>query len=470
MKQIKNIDEIKDNMIYPIYKDKTIHNSVIEHLGYDVNGIVSRKESEVTVIRTLGKYDFEKIIFVGLGLSKECTTLKLRDAIRKATKHVNVKSVVYLDGVVSEQLDATTITKVTVESYITTAYKQVKVGCKEKEIIDIDICVSDRDIEGAIRLGRIYGEGINYARRLADAPPNIMTPAQLVIEAKALAKQYNMECTILDKEELTKMEAGGILAVNQGSHIPAYMIVLKYSNGSSVYSGVVGKGLTFDSGGYSLKGNSYGMKYDMCGGADVLGIMRIIAESQMKVNVYGVIPTTENLVSGEAYKPEDVITTLSKKTIEVVSTDAEGRLILCDALTHVQNLGAKRIVDLATLTGACVAALGDVYTGVFSNSDKYYQEFEKAMQQSDEMGWRLPIHKQYLNKLKSQSADLKNSVGKVGAGASVAANFLECFINEGVEWIHLDIAGTSDNEHKGATGTMIRSVVQLLKNTGDLND
>ena len=201
MKQIKNIDEIKDNMIYPIYKDKTIHNSVIEHLGYDVNGIVSRKESEVTVIRTLGKYDFEKIIFVGLGLSKECTTLKLRDAIRKATKHVNVKSVVYLDGVVSEQLDATTITKVTVESYITTAYKQVKVGCKEKEIIDIDICVSDRDIEGAIRLGRIYGEGINYARRLADAPPNIMTPAQLVIEAKALAKQYNMECTILDKEE-----------------------------------------------------------------------------------------------------------------------------------------------------------------------------------------------------------------------------------------------------------------------------
>ena len=248
------------------------------------------------------------------------------------------------------------------------------------------------------------------------------------------------------------------------------MIVLKYSNGSSVYSGVVGKGLTFDSGGYSLKGNSYGMKYDMCGGADVLGIMRIIAESQMKVNVYGVIPTTENLVSGEAYKPEDVITTLSKKTIEVVSTDAEGRLILCDALTHVQNLGAKRIVDLATLTGACVAALGDVYTGVFSNSDKYYQEFEKAMQQSDEMGWRLPIHKQYLNKLKSQSADLKNSVGKVGAGASVAANFLECFINEGVEWIHLDIAGTSDNEHKGATGTMIRSVVQLLKNTGDLND
>ena len=204
------------------------------------------------------------------------------------------------------------------------------------------------------------------------------------------------------------------------------------------------------------------MKYDMCGGADVLGVMQILAASQAKANVYGIIPTTENLVSDKAYKPQDVITTLSKKTVEIVSTDAEGRLILCDAITYVQQLGVKKIIDLATLTGACVSALGDVYTGVFSNCDEYYDEFVQALQISDEKGWRLPLDSEYFEKLKSTSADFKNSAGKPGGGASVAANFLEAFIEEGTQWLHLDIAGSADNDGTGATGAMIRSVVNMI--------
>lgn len=205
------------------------------------------------------------------------------------------------------------------------------------------------------------------------------------------------------------------------------------------------------------------MKYDMCGGADVLGVMKTLGALKAKANVYGIIPTTENLVSGKAYKPQDVITTLSGKTVEIISTDAEGRLILCDAITYAQQLGATQLIDLATLTGACVSALGDIYTGVFSNDDEYYQEFASAMKESDEKGWRLPIDEEYFAKLKSHSADFKNSVGKAGAGASVAANFLEAFVEEGTKWIHLDIAGTADNDGTAATGAMVRSVVNMVK-------
>ena len=355
------------------------------------------------------------------------------------------------------------MTQLFVESYVIAQYKEHVIGHKEKEIINMNI-ITDENVEKDIEKALAYGEGINYARKLADTPSNLMTPATLVEEAQKLANQYGMECTILDKKALEDMKAGGILSVNLGSHVPAYMICLKYSNATTPYQAVIGKGLTFDSGGYNIKGNSYGMKYDMCGGADVLGIMKILGATTAKVNVYGIIPTTENLISDKAYKPQDVITTLSGKTVEIVSTDAEGRLILCDAITYAQQLGATHLIDLATLTGACVSALGDIYTGVFSNSDSFYQEFEEAMKESDEKGWRLPIDDEYFAKLKSKSADFKNSVGKPGAGASVAANFLEAFVEEGTKWIHLDIAGTADNDGTAATGAMVRSVVNVLKN------
>ena len=292
-----------------------------------------------------------------------------------------------------------------------------------------------------------------------------MTPKLLAKEAKEVAERYHMDCHILWKKELEDCHAGGILAVNQGSDEEPCMIVLNYQgNGNAPYTSLVGKGITFDSGGYNIKSNSYGMKYDMCGAADVLGAIEILAAAKSKCNVYAIIPATENLINGTAYKPQDVITTMSNKTIEIVSTDAEGRLILCDAITYAQTLPqVERIVDIATLTGACVGALGDEYAGIFSNDDAFYQSFQSALDQSDEKGWRLPLDEAYFKKLKSNSADLKNSAGKPGAGASVAANFLQAFVNDGIKWIHIDIAGVSDHPEKGATGKMIRSLVHFCQ-------
>lgn len=457
MQQIKQFNN--NIMIYPIYQDQSVCQEMIETLGYDVTQDIDKNFSQITKIHTLGKYPFSYILFVGLGKEEDITTAKLREVALKVSKNLDQSSQL----VVNHLSDKQTFVRIWVESHIISQYTERKIGHDVKEIKDIDV-VCEEPVQKEIDEAIIYGAGINYARKLADTPSNLMTPEDMVKEALEMAKNCHMECTILDKSKLEEMKAGGILSVNRGSHIPAYMICFKYNgDGDAPYKAVIGKGLTFDSGGYNLKSNSYGMKYDMCGGADVYGIMQILAQSQAKTNVYGIVPVTENLVSGMAYKPQDVITTLSGKTVEIVSTDAEGRLILCDAITYAQQLGATKLVDLATLTGACVAALGDVYTGVFSNDEDYYQQFVRAMKASDEKGWRLPLDKAYLDKIQSNSADLKNSMGKPGGGASIAANFLEAFVEEGTQWIHLDIAGTADQDGTGATGAMIRSVVEFMR-------
>ena len=458
--EYKNIKECQKDIIYPIYKDQDICKGLIETLGYDLNNSIDKEFNKITQIHTLGKLPFETITFIGLGFSQDITTTKLRKAFGHVSQGIKKESVFIAKKAVTNNISIEKITELFVESHIIAQYQEHKIGHDIKDIVQVDIMAQDIDVSSHIEKAIAYGEGINYARELADTPSNLMTPEHLVEEAKKVAQQYGMECTILDKKMLKEMKAGGILSVNLGSHIPAYMICLKYTNANTPYSAVIGKGLTFDSGGYNLKGNSYGMKYDMCGGADVLGIMRILGAT--KANVYGIIPTTENLVSDKAYKPQDVITTLSGQTVEIVSTDAEGRLILCDAITYAQQLGATHLIDLATLTGACVSALGNIYTGVFSNSEDYYKMFEKIAKESDEKAWRLPIDPEYFAKLKSASADFKNSVGKPGAGASVAANFLEAFIEEGTEWIHLDIAGTADNNGTAATGAMVRTVVKMF--------
>ena len=456
MKQLKQPDN--KIMIYPIYHHQSVLNDICDTLGYDINTIINKDFNQSTKVYTLGKYDFPYILFVGLGDVSELTTAKLRKLVLNISKNIN-EPVQLMTDHLDEGIDKHAFVRIWVESHIIAQYQERKIGHDAKMITDLDI-VSSGYVEKDIETGRIYGEGINYARRLADTPSNLMTPEDMVKEAVELAKAYNIEYTILNKSALEEMKAGGILSVNQGSHIPAYMIVLKYThNGNAPHKAVIGKGITFDSGGYNLKSNSYGMKYDMCGGADVLGIMKILAGIQAKTNVYGIIPVTENLVNGKAYKPQDVITTLSGKTVEVVSTDAEGRLILCDAITYAQRLGASHLIDLGTLTGP---ALGDVYTAVFANDDVYYQEFEEAMKAADEKGWRLPMDDEYLEKLQSNSADFKNGPMTFGGEASGAACLLNEFVEDGNKWIHLDIAATAKTPD-GATGAMIRSIVELLK-------
>ena len=442
-------------MIYPIYQEQPVCQDIIDTLGYDVTQDIDKNFSQITQIHTFGKYPFSYILFVGLGKQNEITTDKLRKIATTVSK--DIKQPVQL--VVNHLDNQSTMVRVWLESHILAQYEERKIGHDAKPIMNMDVLASV-DVQDEINEATIYGEGINYARRLADTPSNLMTPDEMVRESIQLAKDYGMECTILDKAQLEDMKAGGILSVNQGSDIPAYMIVLKHNgDGDNAYKAVIGKGLTFDSGGYNLKGNSYGMKYDMCGGADVLGVMQILARSQAKTNVYGIVPVTENLVSGKAYKPQDVITTLSGKTVEITTTDAEGRLVLCDAMTYAKQLGVQAIIDLGTLTGP---ALGDVYTAVFSNDDDYYHEFEEAMKAADEKGWRLPLDQEYFDKLKSNSADMTNCSMTFGGDASVAANFLEAFVEKDIQWIHLDIASTAKKPNIGATGAMVRSIATFL--------
>ena len=454
MQQIKQFNN--NVMIYPIYQEQSVCQDIIDTLGYDITQDIDKDFSQITQIHTFGKYPFSYILFVGLGKQNEITTDKLRKIATTVSK--DIKQSVQL--VVNHLDNQSILVRAWLESHILAQYEERKIGHDAKPIMNMDVLASV-DVQDEINEAIIYGEGINYARRLADTPSNLMTPDEMVKESIQLAKDYGMECTILDKAQLEDMKAGGILSVNQGSDIPAYMIVLKHNgDGDNAYKAVIGKGLTFDSGGYNLKGNSYGMKYDMCGGADVLGVMQILAKSQAKTNVYGIVPVTENLVSGKAYKPQDVITTLSGKTVEITTTDAEGRLVLCDAMTYAKQLGVQAIIDLGTLTGP---ALGDVYTAVFSNDDDYYHEFEEAMKAADEKGWRLPLDQEYFDKLKSNSADMTNCSMTFGGDASVAANFLEAFVEKDIQWIHLDIASTAKKPNIGATGVMVRSIAVFLE-------
>lgn len=458
------ITDCNKNVLYPIYEDRAICSKITETLGYDINKIIDKSLGKHTTIYTLGKYAFESITFLGLGKSDEITTRKMRKAFETFAKDNKEDKVFIGVNAAADSIDVHKVAEIFTESYLLGAYKEQVIGQGAKEELNMEILVPGVDVQTDIETGKMYADGINNARRLADTPSNMMTPAHLAEEAEKIADQYeNLECEILDKAALEEMGAGGILAVNQGSHVPACMICLKYHGGEGAFKAVVGKGLTFDSGGYNIKSDSLGMKYDMCGGADVLGIMQVLAATKAKVNVYGIVPTTENLISGKGYKPQDVVRTLSGKTVEIINTDAEGRMILCDGLTYAQRLGATHVIDLATLTGACVRALGSSYTGVFANDDEFYKTFETALEESDEKGWRLPMDEDYFEQLKSNSADFTNC-GKAGvAGASVAANFLNAFIEDGVRWIHLDIAGTADNNGKAATGAMIRSVVNVLQ-------
>ena len=302
---------------------------------------------------------------------------------------------------------------------------------------------------------------MNLAKRLADTPANYMTSIDLMEEARELAERYNLEIEVLDNDALGEMGAGAILAVNQGSEYPAYIVNIKYRNGDNDLISLIGKGIIFDTGGYNLKSNSLGMKYDMSGAADVLGTMEIIASLGLNVNVDGIICVSDNMLSGNSVKPGDVVISLSEKSIEITNTDAEGRLVLCDGITYAQRNGSKYLVDIATLTGACVGALGNTYTGVFSNDDEYYKLFEDALRKANEKGWRLPLDAEYAKMLESKSADIKNSSGKREAGASVAAEFLKSFVNEGTRWIHLDIAGTSGKD--AASGAMIETMCEFVK-------
>jgi leucyl aminopeptidase len=326
-------------------------------------------------------------------------------------------------------------------------------------------------LDGGAERGRVIGEAVNFARLLALTPANDMTPIHMAEAAAGVAKKHGLKFHALDEEQMAAKGMGSILGVSRGSDEPARMIVLEYTGdpGNQEKLALVGKGLTFDSGGISIKPaeNMHEMKYDMCGGAGVIGAMLAIAQIKPKANIVGIVPSSENLPGPRAMKPGDILRAMNGKTIEVINTDAEGRLILADALCYARELGATRIVDAATLTGAMVVALGHSAAGAISNDDEFRDHFLGLAKHTTEKYWPLPLFDEFSQTVKSEIADLRNSTGRP-AGSLTAAAFLKAFVGE-VPWIHLDIAGTAYTDAetpylaKGPTGYPVRAFVAVAE-------
>jgi leucyl aminopeptidase len=327
--------------------------------------------------------------------------------------------------------------------------------------------VSADEVEHA----RVGAVAANRARDLQNLPSNVATPTFLAERAGEIADQFDsLDIELLDRDAITARGMGAFASVAQGSYAEPCLIVLRYSGGGNgPHLGYVGKAVTFDTGGISIKPSAkmHEMKFDMSGGATVIEAMGAIAELGLPATITAVVPSTENMPSGRSVKPGDIVTAMNGTTIEVNNTDAEGRLILADALCYAVEQGAERIVDLATLTGAIIIALGSTYAGLFSNDDNWYDEVEAACNATGELGWRLPLHPEYLELTKGQYADLTNASEQRKAPSSYAAEFLRQFV-DGRPWVHMDIAGTAWGTSrpyvgKGASGFGVRTLIELAR-------
>jgi leucyl aminopeptidase len=394
----------------------------------------------------------------------------------RALRERNVKSIAIVPRL---EGDPEEIASAVVEGSFMSVFEPDKYRTKDKEAREITKLVvviegADEDaIKRGSKRGQIIGESVNFTRDLANEPGAYMTPTNMSERAREVATEFGLSLDVLDESRMEQEGMGSLLSVSHGSDEPAKLIILKYTPANFNEDGgdllaFVGKGITFDSGGISLKpgDNMELMKYDMTGGATVMGAMRAIAQLKPSIPVLGVVPCSENLPSGKATKPGDVVRAMTGKTIEVINTDAEGRLILADAIAYARKLGATKIVDIATLTGAVSIALGDVNTAVIGTDQELIAEIVNAGKEAGEKFWQLPLDKEYSKQIKSDIADIKN-VGGRKAGTITAAAFLKEFA-DGISWAHLDIAGTAWSEEakpyraKGPTGIAVRTFIRIV--------
>jgi len=443
---------------------------------------VKGKLDEVNVIHSLGKLAAERVVIIGLGKKKELTTDKIRGVIAIACRQLKKQRVEYIatvnygegiNKIIAEDsaqaiAEGALLGLYSFKKYMTDKedkkadIKKITIVCSRKTSINL--------VKKGVDKGRIIAEATNLARDMVNEPANYMTPSHMAEMAGRIAKENKLKIAVLDSEKMQELGMGALMGVAQGSCQPPKFITLDYKGkrNGGVELALVGKGITFDSGGISIKPSSKmdEMKTDMAGGASVMAVMAAIARLKPRINVIAMVPAVENLPSGSALKPGDVLKAMNGKTIEIISTDAEGRLILADALGYANKLKAKRIVDVATLTGACVVALGHVCTGVFGNDKEMIGKVINAGDVAGEPMWQMPMNEEYKEQNKSEIADIKNAASG-GAGAITAAQFLAEFVGD-TPWAHLDIAGTSygDKERKyytkGATGVPVRTLVNLV--------
>ncbi len=438
------------------------------------------KTGSTLLLRALPGVAAERVLLVSLGERKEYGEAQYRDAVRAAAaalRELGAKdaALFLVDGKVGSQ-HITWNVRHAVLGMRDALYRfdqlktQKKAASPALERVVLPLSAK-APLEQALVEAQATADGIALAKTLGNLPPNVCTPAYLADEAKKLARQFKLGIDVLERADMQKLGMGALLAVTNGSHQPPKLIVLRYAGGPKSAKPVVlvGKGITFDTGGISLKpaGEMDEMKFDMSGAGSVLGAVRALAGMKAPVNVVGVIPTCENMPGGQATRPGDIVTTLSGQTVEILNTDAEGRLILCDALSYAARFDPDVVIDIATLTGACVVALGHVASGLFANDQKLADEIRAAADDAYDRVWQLPLWEDYQEGLRSNFADAANVGGRPG-GAITAASFLHRFTRK-YRWAHLDVAGTAwkSGREKGSTGRPVPLLVRyVLRHAG----
>lgn len=421
----------------------------------------------------------KRLLIVGLGKQAKATVNAVRNASGTSVRFAKPRGIRELVFVLPESgaLDAAKSARAAAEGAFVGDYDPdtYRSDRKDLSVQSFTLAAPGADkgaVEAGFHEGTVIGESQNFARVLVNEPGNVLTPTEFGRRAAAMAKEVGLQCEVHSTDKIKELKMGAFWSVAQGSEEPPALIVMRYEPEGmkdGPVLGLVGKGITFDTGGISIKpaDSMEKMKYDMAGGAAMVGAMRAIALLKPNVRVIGIVCASENMPDGKAQKPGDVQTAMSGKTIEIINTDAEGRLVLADGLAYAKQLGATHLIDAATLTGACVVALGMVHGGAFSNDDATFAKFNAALETSGEKFWRLPLGDEYADMIKSDIGDIKNTGGRWG-GAITAAEFLKVFA-EDTPWIHLDIAGMAWMEEnrpyiaKGPSGIAVRSILEWAR-------
>jgi leucyl aminopeptidase len=443
------------------------------------SGEFKGKSLDAALLHRPPGFKARRLVAVGGGKPEKLTTCEVRKIAGAALRFLKPKGIrtvaLALDAAFAGAASvAAAVEGAILADYEPDQYKTDKTDSGRVDSFTLLVPAVDAAIDAAARRAVIVAESQNYTRALATEPGNAMTPGVLADRARAMAAEQGLDCEVLDRARMEQLGMGALLGVAQGSNEPPCLIVVRYrpetDTGAGTHLALVGKAVTFDSGGISIKPSDKMdlMKFDMSGGAAVLGAMRAIAQLKPALAVTAFVPAVENMPGGRAQRPGDIVKTLSGKTVEVLNTDAEGRLILADAMTYARNLGCTHVVDVATLTGAIVVALGSVYTGLFPSEDAFGSRVGSAAEAAGEKMWRMPVDDEYKEALKSTYADLPN-IGNRTGGAITAAMFLKEFTGD-APWVHLDIAGTAwlDDAKpflaKGPSGVTVRTLVLLAAN------
>lgn len=439
------------------------------------SGDMEGKAGSTLMLREVAGVTASRVLLVGLGKADEANLKSLRNSARAAVKALPAGVENIATDFAGLSIKKTTVQQkaaAVAEVVLDAIYKVNAVKAKSiephplKQVVLLADKADAAAAEAGVQQGQGLGLGVALAKDLGNLPPNICTPTYLGKQAEKLAKEYGFKVEVLEQAAIEKLNMGSFLGVTRGSEEPPRFIVLQHLQGKKSQKPVVlvGKGITFDTGGISLKpgADMDEMKYDMCGAASVLGVFKAIGELKLPLNVVGLIPTCENMPSGRATKPGDILTSMSGQTIEVLNTDAEGRLILCDALTYAERFEPSAVIDIATLTGACVIALGHHVSGLFANNDDLAKALLAAGEQANDRAWQMPLWDDYQGQLDSNFADMAN-IGGRAAGSITAACFLSRFAKK-YDWAHLDIAGTAwkSGKEKGGTGRPVPLLVTYL--------